>query len=242
MFLVYLAARADRRSTVPMLPRQTLEPRHPVGAGLLMVFTLSAATTGFWAYGPLVLKILFGTRPLVTGYILAGEAIAWSLATLAVASVTPAARDQLVRGGALVGFAEGARVVFARSAGCAVALPSGSLSAMVICGLLQGAGFGGCWPAIVQRAVRFADTAERSLASASVSTVQRIGYAVGTAAVGIAANAAGLAEGAAVPAVKAAGFWVFAAFIPVLALGVASAWMFTGDARPSLRRTPPADV
>src|SRR6202453_652657 len=219
MFLVYLAARADRRSTVPMLPRQTLEPRHPVGAGLLMVFTLSAATTGFWAYGPLVLKILFGTRPLVTGYILAGEAIAWSLATLAVASATPAAEYWLIRGGALV--------VFAGSAGFAVAVPSGSLSAMVICGLLQGAGFGGCWPAIVQRAVRFVDTAERSLASASVSTVQRIGYAVGTAAVGIAANAAGLAEGAAVPAVKAAGFWVFAAFIPVLALGVVGAWRFT---------------
>jgi hypothetical protein len=60
-----------------------------------------------------------------------------------------------------------------------------------------------------------------------VSTVQRIGYAVGTAAVGIAANAAGLANGAAAPAVKAAGFWVFAAFVPVLAIGVASAWAFT---------------
>jgi hypothetical protein len=57
--------------------------------------------------------------------------------------------------------------------------------------------------------------------------VQRIGYAVGTAAVGIAANASGLTEGAAVPAVKAAGFWVFAAFVPVLAIGLASAWRFT---------------
>jgi hypothetical protein len=102
---------------------------------------------------------------------------------------------------------------------------------MIVCGLLQGAGFGLCWPAIVQRTVRFADADERSLASASVSTVQRIGYAVGTAAVGIAANAAGLADGAAVPAVRAAGFWVFAAFIPVLAIGVASAWGFTGRDR-----------
>jgi MFS family permease len=228
LLLVYLAARADRSSSMRMLPRQTLEPRHPVGAGLLMVFMLSAATTGFWAYGPLVLKIMFGTRPLVTGYILAGEAIAWSLATLAVASATPAAEYWLIRAGALV--------VFAGSAGFALAVPSGSLSAMVVCGLLQGAGFGGCWPAIVQRAVRFADTAERSLASASVSTVQRIGYAVGTAAAGIAANAAGLAEGAPVPAVKAAGFWVFAAFIPVLALGIASAWRFSADAPPALGR------
>jgi hypothetical protein len=49
--------------------------------------------------------------------------------------------------------------------------------------------------------------------------------------VGIAANAAGLADGAAAPAVRAAGFWVFAAFIPVLAIGVASAWEFTGHGK-----------
>jgi MFS family permease len=221
LLLAYVAARVDRRSAVPMLPRQTLMPRHPVGAGLLMVFALSAATTGFWAYGPLVLKVLFGTQPLITGYILAGEAIAWSLATLAVASATPAADAWLIRGGALG--------TFAGSAGFAIAVPSGSLPAMVVCGLLQGAGFGMCWPAIVQRAVRFSDADERSLTSASVSTVQRIGYAVGTAAVGIAANAAGLAEGAPKSAVKAAGFWVFAAFVPVLILGVVSAWSFTGE-------------
>ena len=119
----------------------------------------------------------------------------------------------------------------AGSAGFAIAVPAGSLVAMIVCGLLQGAGFGLCWPAIVQRTVRFADADERSLASAAVSTVQRIGYAVGTAAVGIAANAAGLADGAAAPAVRAAGFWVFAAFIPVLAIGVASAWEFTGHGK-----------
>ncbi len=230
LLLAYAAVRIDRRSMVPMLPRQTLQPSHPVGAGLLMVFTLSAATTGFWAYGPLILKILFGTRALVTGYILAGEAIAWSLATLAAGSATPSADSWLIRGGAIA--------VFAGSAGFAVAVPAGSLVAMIVCGLLQGAGFGVCWPAIVQRAVRFADEDERSLTSASVSTVQRIGYAVGTAAVGIAANASGLAEGAAVPAVKAAGFWVFAAFVPVLAIGVACAWRFTKGAAPlALPRT-----
>jgi MFS family permease len=229
LLLAYAAARIDRQSKFPMLPRQTLQPTHPVGAGLLMVFALSAATTGFWAYGPLILKILFGTRPLVTGYILAGEAIAWSLATLAAGSATPSADSWLIRGGAVC--------VFAGSAGFAIAVPAGSLVAMILCGLLQGAGFGVCWPAIVQRAVRFADADERALASASVSTVQRIGYAVGTAAVGIAANAAGLAEGAPVPAVKAAGFWVFAAFIPVLAIGVASAWGFTARDRTAAPRT-----
>jgi MFS family permease len=217
--LLYLAARLDRRSPVRMLPVQSLDLRHPVGAGLMMVFALSVATTGFWAYGPLILKILFGTKPLVTGYILAGEAIAWSLATMTVSRATAAADRWLIRGGAL-GVTLGA-------AGFAIAVPSGSLAALIVCGLLQGAGFGLCWPAIVQRTVRFAHPQEQSLASASVSTVQRIGYAVGTAAVGIAANMSGLAEGVSATAAKTAGFWVFAAFIPVLAMALACAWRFT---------------
>jgi MFS family permease len=217
--LLYLAARLDRRAQVRLLPAQLLDFRHPIGAGLTMVFALSVATTGFWAYGPLIVKILFGTKPLVTGYILAGEAIAWSLATMAVSSATPSADQWLIRAGA-AGVAVGA-------AGFAIAVPSGSLAGMVVCGLLQGAGFGLCWPAIVHRTVRFSDPAEQSLASASVSTVQRIGYAVGTAAVGIAANVSGLAEEVSAPAAKTAGFWVFAAFIPVLMIALFSAWRFT---------------
>jgi hypothetical protein len=160
----------------------------------------------------------------VTGYILAGEAIAWSLATLAVSSATPAADAGLIRGGSAA--------VAVGSAGFALAVPSGSLAGMVVCGLLQGGGFGLCWPAIVQRLVRFSAPADQSLASASASTVQRIGYAIGTAAVGVAANVAGLADGISIPAAKAAGFWVFAAFIPILVIGLRSAWRFTAaDAR-----------
>jgi MFS family permease len=220
--LLYLAAHLDRRSAAPLLPSQLLDLQHPMGAGLMMVFALSVATTGFWAYGPLLLKILFDTQPLVTGYILAGEAFAWSLATLAVSSAGPAADRGLIRTGAL-GVALG-------SAGFAVTVPSGSLYGMVACGLLQGAGFGLCWPAIVQRIVRVAAPGEQSLASGSVSTVQRIGYAVGTASVGIAANASGLVEGVSIAAAKIAGFWVFAAYVPVLAVGLWCAWRFTACA------------
>jgi MFS family permease len=224
--LLYAAARLDRRARIRLLPVQLLELRHPVGAGLLMVFALSVGTTGFWAYGPLLVKILFGTKPLVTGYILAGEAVAWSVATMAVSAATPAADRWLIRGGA-VGVSLGA-------AGFAVAVPAGSLVAMVICGLLQGAGFGLCWPALVQRIVRFSDPTEQSLASASASTVQRIGYAVGTAAAGIAANLSGLAEGVSAVAARTAGFWVFAAFIPVLVVGILCAWQFTASCRTTL--------
>ena len=219
--LLYLAARVDARAAVRLLPNQLLHLRHPVGAGLMMVFALGVGTTGFWAYGPLLTNILFGTSPLVTAYILAGEALAWSVGTMAVSRATAAAEIPLIRVGALA--------VALGSAGFAIAVPAGSLVGMVVCSLLQGAGFGVCWPAVVQRIVHYAAPAERSLASGSISTVQRIGYAVGTASVGIAANISGLVEGASASAARQAGFWVFAAFVPVLAAGLWCAWKFTNS-------------
>jgi MFS family permease len=219
--LLYAAARLDRRSRVKLLPSQLLDLRHPVGAGLMMVLALSTATTGFWAYGPLILKTVFGTNPLISGYILAVEALAWSLATMAVSNAALSAEIPLIRWGA--------SIVAAGAAGFAIAVPSGSLAGMVVCACLQGFGFGLCWPSIVHRTVRFCNAEEQSLGSASPSTIQRIGYALGTAAAGVAANLSGLGEGMSVAAAKAAGFWVFAGFIPILVAALFCAWRFTGE-------------
>jgi len=217
--LLYVAARLDRVADPRLLPQQLLDLQHPVGAGLLLVFALCTATTGFWVYGPIIAQILVGMPPLITGYILAGEAIAWSLATLAVSSTRAAADRRLIVGGAAA--------ITVATLGYTVALPTGSLPGLVMCGLLQGVGFGVCWPAIVQRLVRCSSPSERSLASASASTVQRIGYAVGTAAVGIAAGLSGLNVSASPMAARAAGFWIVAAFIPLLLIALLSAWKFT---------------
>jgi hypothetical protein len=217
--LLYVAARLDRRGPIRLLPVQLLEVSHPVGAGLMMVFALATATTGFWAYGPLILKILFDTQPVVIGYILAGESIAWSLGTMAASAAKPTHDRWLIRAGTLS--------IAASGAGFEIAVPTGSLTGMVACALVQGAGFGICWPSVVQRTVRFSNLAERSTASASVSNMQRIGYAVGTAAVGIAANLSGLADGASAVVARTAGVWVFTAFIPVLLIALLLAWRFT---------------
>ena len=219
--VLYAAARLDAKSSSRLFPRQILDFRHPVGAGLLMVFALSAGTTGFWAYGPLILKILFGTQPLVSGYILAGEAIAWSLATVAVSKI-PVDSDRWV-------IRVGATLVALGACGFALAVPAGTLVGVILCALLQGLGFGLCWPSIVHRLARHCAADEQALAVTSPETVQRIGYAVGAAA-GIAANLSGLAAGISISAVKTASFWVFAAFVPLLLLALAGAWTFTRDA------------
>lgn len=222
--LLYLAARLDFHSHSRMFPIQVLDLRHPIGVGLMMVFALSAATCGFWAYGPLILKVLFGTRPLISGYVLAVEAVAWSLATLAVSTAPLSADRWLIRVGACL--------IALGAGGFTWAVPQGSLTGIVLCALLQGLGFGLCWPSIVHRLARFSDEAERALAVSSPETMQRIGYAVGAAAVGIAANLSGLAHGISIAAVKSAAFWVFAAFIPILIFALVCAWQFTREPAP----------
>lgn len=219
--LLLTAGLVDRRSRARLLPKQSLDLRHPIGAGLLTVFLLSVATTGFWAYGPLLLNILFGTNPLTSGYMLAGEALAWSTATILVAGF-PASSDRVL-------IRSGVSLIVAGAAGFAVVVPAGSFAGMVTCTLLQGLGFGVCWPSIIRRVVQCAGENERMLAAAAPGTLQRIGYAVGAAATGIAANASGLAEGMTATAAREAGFWVFAAFLPVLSVSAISAWRFTSD-------------
>lgn len=222
--LLYFSARIDGASSARLLPSQLLRVQHPLGAGLIMVFALAMSTTGFWVYGPLVLKTLFGTSPLVAGYILAAEALAWSAATIAIARSNFDAERFLIR--------FGTALVAAGAAGFALAVPAGSLSGMVVCALLQGGGFGLCWPSVVHRIVRLADSNDQALAAAAPSAVQRIGYAVGAAGAGIAANLSGLAGGVSVVAAKAAAFWVFAAFIPILLGALFCAWIFTAESLP----------
>jgi MFS family permease len=230
LLLLYAAARYDRGSAVRLLPVNLLDFRHPVGAGLLMVFALSMSTTGFWLYGPLVLKIVFGINPMIAGYILAAEGLAWSFATLAVVRVGRVSEIVLIRCGAVI--------VSLGVAGFAIAVPSGAITGIAACALLQGLGFGLCWPAIMHRLVRFCAPSERSLGSASQSTMQRIGYALGTAAAGIAANASGLGDAISIAAAKTAGVWVFVSFVPMLLVAVVSAWRFTAATDPAGQASP----
>lgn len=216
--LLYLSALLDRKARVRLLPLEILDLRKPLGAGLAMIFALSVATTGFWAYGPLILKVLYGIDPLISGYILAIEAIAWSLGTMAVSGRQRFSDSTLIRAGVLC--------ICAGVAGFAVAVPVGSLYALAACAVAQGVGFGIGWPSIVTRCVRLGGD-DQALASAAPATLQRIGYAVGTAFAGVLANMSGLAEGVQATSARVAGFWVFAGFVPLLLVGIKYGWRFT---------------
>lgn len=220
--VLWVAAFVDGRSASPLMPRAVVRPWRPAGAGLLMVLGLSLGTCAFWTYGPLILQVGFGVDPLVAGVIMAGEAVAWSLATIFLAGVAGQSDRWPIRVGCLI--------VAVGAGSLAASVPAGSLSLVAVGVVLQGVGMGLAWPPLVRRIVVLGDPTERDLSAAAPSVVQRIGYAAGAALCGLVANAAGVADGMAPATAIGAAPFVFASAIPALLLAVAAIPRFTGAA------------
>ena len=143
--VLWIAARADARSAAPLMPAGVLRPWRPVGAGLLMTLGLAVGTCAFWTYGPLILQVGFAVDPLVAGLIMAGEAIAWSLATILLAGVAGQSDRWPIR--------LGCGIVALGAGSLAVSVPAGWLAAMAAGVVLQGIGMGLAWPPLVRRIV-----------------------------------------------------------------------------------------
>lgn len=205
-----------RNGAARLFPARLFDWRTPLGAGMTMVAAFSVATCSFGVYGPLLLTALHDIPLLTTGYIIAAESISWSVLSIAVASAPPQRERAIIVAGALM--------IAGGVAGFAWAVPAGAIGPILFCAVLQGGGFGIAWPFVTRLIVAAARGEERTIASSAVPTMQRIGYAVGAAATGIVANAAGFDAGLSKATAAAAAPWVFLAFVPLAALGVAAAW------------------
>ena len=85
-----------------------------------------------------------------------------------------------------------------------------------------GLGVGIGWPHLVTRVMSLAPKGEEGRASASITTVQLYGMAVGAAVAGLVANAAGLTVPGGTEGGRSAAIWLFASFALAPAL---AAWL-----------------
>lgn len=223
--LLWATLRLEAKATVRLFPSRPLDPRSPWGSGYLMVLFLCFATISFGTYGAVFMEALHGTSPLVAGFVLALESVAWTITAVLFAGAGPRAEPWLIRGGAVA--------IAAGLAGLAVVMPGGPVEALLPWAFLQGAGFGACWSFLIRRLVESVPAVDRERATSSVPTLQRLGYALGAAAAGIVVNLTGLAADAPRDIVETASFWVFAAFVPAAAAGVWAAWRVGGRPRPA---------
>jgi MFS family permease len=216
--LVFLGlfVRLDARSRVPLLPRTSGDLMSAAGAGYVMIFTLSSATIGYSVYGAAIMQALFGTSPLIAGYVLGTEAMAWTLCALAVASLRPEWHALFIRLGAIA--------VLVGVFSLAFTMRTGPLAAIVASSIFLGGGFGLFWGFIARRIIASVEGDDRALASSAIPTIQLVGGAAGSAGAGAIANFLGFAGGIDAATAAGASFWLFASFVPVALIGLVAAW------------------
>ena len=214
----------NARSPAPLVPAEAADPRTGTGAGLAVIFCMCAGTASITAYLPALLQSLYGASPVLAGYILVSEAMAWTVAAFLVAS----------RANSKIFIRLGGVGILVGVAAFALLVPRAGVMLTPICTLIEGASFGVLWAFNIARLVANAPPGEQAIASSSAPTMQSIGTAVGSAASGVIANVAGFGHGLDLERARAGGFWLFAAFLPLVALGAVAAW------RVSLPRFDPA--
>ena len=219
--LLIAAVALDRRATSPILPRRSGDPRFPLGAAYAAYFATTAAGTAFALYAPVMLQFSAGLSALEAGYVVAGEALAWTTAALAVAGAGESARPKLI--------VAGASAILAGS--IAIPLAIGNVAAVAAAGALLGAGFGMSYSFISQRVIGAFGEVERARGSSAIAAVRNAGGALGAAAAGVGANAAGFAEGLTADNLALVAWGALGISIPLALAGVVAAIRLTREAR-----------
>ena len=100
------------------------------------------------------------------------------------------------------------------------AIPNGPVWLIAVFSAMEGGGFGMAWTFILRRTAALADGDEVQRISGAIPTVQRLGYALGAAYIGIVANASGLLTMETPLEAAEVARWVFLACMPFAALGL----------------------
>ena len=167
-----------------LLPAGPFDVRRPAGAALLMILVLSMGTIALTAYGPLLLTLIYNASALTAGYMIACSSIGWTMMAVSV-SGSPEKHD-----GTFI--ACGMLTVAISIIGFVYSVPNGPFWMIAVFAALQGGGFGMSWTFILRRTTALAQPHEMHRISAAMPTIQRLGYALGAAYVGIVANAVGI--------------------------------------------------
>jgi len=214
------ATRVDGRAAVRLLPTGAYAVRAPMGAIYAGVVLLMIGTTTE-IFVPYFLQLLHGHSPLLAGYLTAAMAGGWSAGSLLSSGRSGAGADRMLRAGPVacaLGLA--ALAVLMPGHGRLAAGAETLLVAIALGAVGLGVGIG--WPHLVTRVMSLAPVGQEGLASASITTVQLYGMAVGAAVAGLVANAAGLTAPGGVAGARSAAFWLFASFALAPAL---AAWL-----------------
>ena len=215
-FLLFLRKDGQASSETRLLPNAPLDPRTAAGATLSMILALSVATIAITAFGPLLMAAIHGASALTVGYIVACSSIGWTVTAILVSSA-PERHDPLM-------ITIGIGLVILSIPGFLYAVPNGPLWLIAACAFIEGGGFGIAWTFILRRTTRLAPAEETQRIAGALPTIQRFGYALGAAYIGLVANAAGFLDMATQAEAQAVARIVFLACLPPAILALPGLW------------------
>jgi len=204
---------SDARAHVDrLLPQRAIDPRRTTRAALLMILALAMATIAITAYGPILVTAIHGTSALTAGYIVACSSIGWTIMSVMVSGLPERFDRKLITGGMLT-------VAFS-IAGFLYTVPNGPIWLIAVCAACEGGGFGMAWTFILRRTTRLAERDEAQRISGAIPTIQRLGYALGAAYVGIVANASGFLTMQSAETAASVARVIFLSCLPLAAIGL----------------------
>jgi predicted MFS family arabinose efflux permease len=213
-----LMLRLNHDAATPLLPRDSFLVHTPTGAGLWLVLLLCITYSPLQLYVPIFLQRLHGFDPLAAGYAVATASMGWTAASLATAGAVGLWRDRLTLAGPVT---MGIGLM-----GIALLMPAPTSFGLYIAIALVGVGIGQCWPLVAHRVMSGARPGDETVAASSVPTVQQMGFALGAALAGLAANASGLGRETVAGNMAEAAFWLPASFVAPAAFAcLAGAWL-----------------
>ncbi len=219
LVIIAWVLRIDARAKVRLMPRGSGDVRGGVGAAYAAMFALMAASMGLTVYGPAILQTLRGLSPLWAGYVVGAEALAWTLAAVAVAHASGPAERRWIRGGAIC--------IFVGVAILAAMMRGASLVWVVAGAGIMGIGFGLQTSLLNQRVMAALDDDDRAVGASALIAVRQTGGAVGAAIAGASANLVGFRAGLTEATAQAAAVWVFVTALPLAFAGVWATWQAT---------------
>lgn len=178
--------RVDRKAPAPLLPGDAFSFSTPTGVGMWLILLVAVAYSPLQIFIPIFLQSLHGLDPLSAGYGVACASFGWTAAALLAAGAPDIWRVRFILIGPLT---------MALSLVAAGLLADSAVPLLYLAIFGIGVGIGICWAFVAQRIMSGARKGEEAVAASSVPTMQQMGFALGAALSGLAANAAGFAVG-----------------------------------------------
>ncbi len=213
----------NRESANRLFPHNTLSLKQPIGSMLTGLMLLSASTVAIAIYGPLLMTGLHNVSALTAGYVLAAGAIGWAAAAI-IFSGSPEKYDPVF-------IITGAILITLSSIGMLYSIPNGPVWLIALFETIQGAGFGMAWTFILRKATAMAPTEEAERIASAMPTIQRMGFALGAAFIGIIANTAGLDINSDKIEMSFVAQAIFSVCIPAAFLGLYGIYRFVNEVR-----------